>query len=128
MLIKNALIMALIATLPSIAQDAPQSTIPARQPHHWGVRGEMPRRGERPDMHARMLEKFDADKDGQLSEQEKAAMKAELEQRRAAFRKNLEQKFDTDGDGKLSEEEQATMRKEMKKRRDMRRPHHRQPR
>ena len=44
-----------------------------------------------------MLEKFDADGDGKLSETEKATAKA--------HRAEMAAKFDIDGDGKLSESE-----------------------
>lgn len=50
----------------------------------------------------KLLERFDADKDGKLSDAEKAAAKAEHQKRVA--------KFDTDGDGKLSEAERTAAR------------------
>ncbi len=83
-MLKNTLLVALIATLPALAQDAaPLSpSTPARQAQHWGARGQMPNRPTG-DMHKRMLDKFDADKDGQLNETERDAMKAEMEKRRA---------------------------------------------
>ena len=56
-----------------------------------------------------MLEKFDADKDGKLNDDEKAAMREEV-------KKKMLEKFDKDGDGKLNEEELAELRKTM--------PHH----
>lgn len=82
----------------------------------------------KPDAAARkaaMLKKFDKDGDGKLSEEEKAAMKAEMQKRRgeggkgpdAARRAEMMKKFDKDGDGKLSEEERAAMRAEMQKKR-----------
>ena len=72
-MLKNiTIIMALAAALPSLAQEAAP---------HWGAAGQMPSREGRPDMHQRMLEKFDADKDGKLSDVEKEAMKAEFGKR-----------------------------------------------
>ena len=82
----------------------------------------------KPDAAARkaaMLKKFDKDGDGKLSDEEKAAMKAEMQKRRgeggkgpdAARRAEMMKKFDKDGDGKLSEEERAAMRAEMQKKR-----------
>ena len=42
------------------------------KPAHWGAAGKMP---ERKDAHQRMLEKYDANKDGKLDEAERKAMK-----------------------------------------------------
>jgi hypothetical protein len=53
----------------------------------------------------RILEKFDADKDGQLSESERAAAKAEMEARKAADLKA----YDKDGDGELSKAERQAL-------------------
>ena len=72
-MLKNiTMIMALAAALPTLAQE------PAP---HWGAAGQMPSREGRSDMHQRMLEKFDADKDGKMSEAEQEAMKAEFRKR-----------------------------------------------
>ncbi len=82
----------------------------------------------KPDAAARkeaMLKKFDKDGDGKLSDDEKAAMKAEMQKRRgeggkgpdAARQAEMLKKFDKDGDGKLSDEEKAAMRAEMQKKR-----------
>jgi len=49
----------------------------------------------------RILEKYDANKNGQLDPEEKAALERDREARRAEFVKQ----FDTDGDGKLSDAE-----------------------
>lgn len=89
--------------------------------------GERPKRGEgdRP-IPPEILEKFDADKDGKLNEDErKAAREAHLkefdkdgdgklseEERKAAHdarEAKMLEKFDKDGDGKLSEEEKKDM-------------------
>ncbi|MFC5050196.1 EF-hand domain-containing protein [Rubritalea spongiae] len=48
-----------------------------------------------------ILEKFDADGDGELSEEEREAAKAAMKERKEAFIA----KYDTDGDGELSEDE-----------------------
>ena len=78
-----------------------------------------PERPERPQRRipAEMLEKFDANKDGELSEDERKAMReanrAEMEKRRAEMLK----KYDKDGNGELSEEERKTMREEMEAKR-----------
>ena len=83
MLKKNTLIVALIAALPALAQEAAPQQPGPRAPH-WGAAGEMPapQKG-RADMHKRMLEKFDANKDGQISDEEKAAMKEQFGKRGA---------------------------------------------
>lgn len=129
MLKKNTLIVALIAALPALAQEDVQSQPnPAQPPHHWGARGQMPDRKGSPDMHQRMLEKFDANKDGKLDEQERNEMKDSVKkyreerhekrhERREEFRKNFMEKFDTDKDGKLSDEEKEAAKKQRHERR-----------
>jgi Ca2+-binding EF-hand superfamily protein len=52
---------------------------------------------------ARLLEKFDANHDSKLDEQERAAAKAWVQEHRG----ELIQKFDTNGDGKLDDQERA---------------------
>lgn len=129
MLMKNTLIAALIVALPTLAQEQPAP------PSHWGAAGAMPTPGKRADMHARMLQKFDADKDGKLNENEKATMREEMAKhpRRKKnahhpeggdFRSNQHQhrarilkKFDLDHDGELNESEQAAMKAEHKRHR-----------
>lgn len=67
-----------------------------------------PERGE--GMRERMLRQFDKDGDGRLSESEKTAMKAAMEERKALA--------DTDGDGKVSDAEREAVREKMMKRLD----------
>lgn len=81
-----------------------------------GDRDERPSRGQ-------ILEHFDQDGDGQLSEEERAAMREEMEKRRGGpnggpdgerpSREEMMKRFDADGDGQLSEEERATLRETM---------------
>ncbi len=52
-----------------------------------------------------MLEKFDTDKDGKLSEDERKAMQAARTAKMEERRKEMIAKFDKDGDGKLNDEE-----------------------
>jgi len=52
---------------------------------------------------AAALEKFDADGNGELSEEEKNAAKAAMAKRKAAFIA----KYDTNGDGKLDQKERV---------------------
>jgi Ca2+-binding EF-hand superfamily protein len=65
------------------------------------------------EMHQRMLEKYDANKNGQLDPEEREVARRDREARRAEIMK----RFDTDGDGKLSESEREAMREEMRKER-----------
>ncbi len=67
-----------------------------------GRRKGPPQEGPRRD---RIIEMFDADGDGKLSEEERATAKAAGEARRAEALKN----YDKDGDGKLSKEERQVM-------------------
>ena len=60
-----------------------------------------------PDKHAKMLEKFDADGDGVLSEDERAAAKAAHKARKEQKKADRLKKCDTDGDGVISDEEKA---------------------
>ena len=55
-----------------------------------------------------VLEKYDANKNGQLDPDEKAAFERDREARREEFVK----RFDTDGDGKLSEAEKEAAREQ----------------
>lgn len=96
-------------------------------------KGKKGTRGERP-VPQEILEKYDTDKDGKLSPEERkaagAARKAEMlakfdkdgdgkldkEERKAAGearKAEMMAKFDTDGNGELSDEEKAEMRKAM---------------
>ena len=141
MLKKNTLIVALIAALPVLAQEEvqPQQN-PAPQTPHWGARGQMPNRKGRPDMHQRMLEKFDANKDGKLDETEMAARKAELGKHRAergnrparpegavhpgnrrrphSERPEMLERFDDNKDGQLNEQEHKNLKDAGKKHRE----------
>ncbi len=77
---KKTIILALVAALPTFAQQDTTPALPTppapgvEQPRHWGAAGEMPARPSREDFHKKMLEKFDTNKDGQLNDEEKAAM------------------------------------------------------
>ena len=73
-------------------------------------------------MRARMLERFDTDKDGTLSDAEKAAARAAHEERMKEHRAKFLERFDTDKDGKLSEAEKAAARAEMEKHRKAGKP------
>jgi len=132
----KTLLLAVVAALPVLAQgEAPEPRDFAEQPRHWGAAGEMPNRPNRADFHKKMLEKYDADKDGQLSDAEKEAMKTDMEKRRAEgkncpgvrddrnpkaphgerpnreeMREKMLEKYDADKDGQLSDAEKEAMK------------------
>lgn len=58
-----------------------------------------------------MIEKFDKDGDGKLSEDERAAAKEAMRERHEKW---MIERFDKDGDGKLSQEEREAMEAERK--------------
>ncbi|MFN0249528.1 MAG: EF-hand domain-containing protein [Kofleriaceae bacterium] len=58
-------------------------------------------RDHRGDRRARVLERFDANRDGQLDDQERGALMAAKQQRRA----KMKQRFDANGDGQLDRRE-----------------------
>jgi hypothetical protein len=58
----------------------------------------------------RILEKYDANKNGVLDPEEKDAIERDHEARRAEMLK----RFDTDGDGKLSDTERQAMREQLR--------------
>ncbi len=75
---------------------------------------------------AEILKKFDTNKNGTLDPEEKAKLRAEIQNRRGGKdrqewtpeqRTEMLKKFDKDGDGTLSDTEKATLRAEMQNRR-----------
>ncbi|WP_455565031.1 EF-hand domain-containing protein [Akkermansia biwaensis] len=119
---KNILLaMAFAIAAPcAFAQDeAPATPPPGDAPrHHEGRQGKRPQRpGMNPEQMGMfiigeqlVLEQYDTDKDGKLSDEEKAAVKAEIDKRMKARRDEMMKKYDKDGDGKLSREERQSMR------------------
>ena len=86
---KKSLLIALFAAMPLMAQDCPQK--PECAPQHPCCFGKMHRpHGPRP----------------QLTEEQKAEMKAKFEARKAKFM----EKFDTDKDGKISDAEKEAIK------------------
>ncbi len=68
----------------------------------------------------KVLDRFDKDGDGKLSETEAQAAREMMEKRKergGELKKKMLERFDADGDGKLSEEERQAAREAMKKRR-----------
>jgi len=79
--------------------------------------GDGPPDGKRPEMHKKMLERFDADGDGTLSEAERATAKEARKSKMEKHRKKMVLKhFDEDGDGTLSETERAAAKKAKERR------------
>jgi hypothetical protein len=62
----------------------------------------------------RILEKFDADGDGQLNEEERAAAKDAIKEHRGERRDKIKDRIDTDGDGEISDEERRAAWKAFK--------------
>ncbi len=156
---KTSLIIAIVSSLPLLAQEpAPQPEAPAPAPqgeqaqpqgqgmHRGHGRHMQGPRGQRhgmmnPEQQKQMLEKFDTDKDGKLSDEERKAMREEFMKNRPQRpqmpgqpgaqgpqgqhrgmmdperQKQMLEKFDTDKDGKLSDEERKAMREEFMKNR-----------
>ena len=91
---KTSLIIAIVTSLPLLAQEpAPQPEAPAPAPQGEQAQGQGMHRGHgrhmqgprgqhrgmmNPEQQKQMLEKFDADKDGKLSEEEHKAMREEF--------------------------------------------------
>lgn len=131
---KKAIFMALFAALPLMAQEpAPASCCkpgadcckpgaeccaPAK-PEGKPCCGKMhhgPRHHQMSEeQKAQFMEKFDANKDGQIDEQEKEAIKAEFakhaEERKAKFM----EKFDVNKDGQIDEQEKEAVKAEFGK-------------
>jgi Ca2+-binding EF-hand superfamily protein len=88
-------------SLSEAEKDAAREKFPHQGRGHRGGR----------EMRGRMLEKYDANKNGQLDPEEREAAKRDHEARRAEMLK----RFDADGDGKLSDSERDAMREEFRK-------------
>lgn len=65
-------------------------------------------RTERPARRARLLEQYDTDKDGHLSESERQAAGNHLKAKGQVLRDRVREQFDADKDGKLSDTERQT--------------------
>ncbi|KAA5514479.1 hypothetical protein F2Y49_24440, partial [Bacteroides caccae] len=62
-----------------------------------------------------VMARYDTDKDGKLSDEEVAVLKADVQKDQEAKKAAILKKFDKDGDGKLSAEERKAMREEWAK-------------
>ena len=79
---------------------------PAEKPKMAENKTNFPSRGE-------IMKKFDTNKDGKLSEEERKNLRNEMSGARTGIPPLLAKKFDKDGDGKLSDEERAEFRKDL---------------
>jgi hypothetical protein len=71
----------------------------------------------KPEVTERVLRKFDANKDGQLDETERAAWEADKKAHQEKQRAAMLEKYDLDKDGKINETEQAAMKADREKER-----------
>ena len=85
---KKALFIALFAAMPIMAQECPKMPCFAG-PKPCCKKMQRPQLSEekKAEMKAKFMEKFDADKDGQLSDAEKEAAKAEFKKNAPKFQK-----------------------------------------
>jgi Ca2+-binding EF-hand superfamily protein len=69
------------------------------------------------DLPPALLEKFDTDKHGKLSDDERKAMREEMKAQQEKRQAAMLEKYDADKDGKLSDAEKATMKADMEAKR-----------
>ncbi|MBK1830602.1 hypothetical protein JIN77_07680 [Verrucomicrobiaceae bacterium R5-34] len=79
-----------------------------------GREGKGPSPEQREAMKKKMLERFDADKDGTLSDAEKKTARETISKERKEIKAATLAKFDADKDGKLSKEEREGVREWVK--------------
>lgn len=63
---------------------------------------------------AEFMKRYDKDGDGEINEEERAAMREEFEKRREEARAEMLKQYDKDGDGEMSEEERTAAREDMR--------------
>ncbi len=97
---KTSLILATLLFVPvlSHAEDAPDAAVPGAK------------------LRKHLMEKFDADKDGKLSDTEREAAKAAFKEKGGEMHAKILEKFDADKDGKLSDTEREAAKAAMKAR------------
>ena len=66
------------------------------------------------DFRKKMMEKYDTDGDGKLSDDEKDAMKKAYKASHEAFKAEMIKEYDNDGDGELSDDERKEARESEK--------------
>ena len=114
---KKSLLIALFAAMPLVAQECPQKPCCAPQkPCCMKMQRPQLTEEQKAEMKAKFMEKFDADKDGQLSDAEKEAAKAEFQKRGPKFGKRGHRRPGCCGKGpkgqrpQLTEEQKAEMK------------------
>ena len=126
---KKALLIALFAAMPIMAQECPKKPCCAPKKPCCMKMMQRPQLTEeqKAEMKAKFearkaqfMEKFDTDKDGKISDAEKEAVKAEMkakfEARKAERKAKFMEKFDTDKDGQISDAEKEAIKAEFAKR------------
>jgi hypothetical protein len=73
------------------------------------------RRGQRGAPSPEMIKEFDKDGDGQLSDEERTAMREAMRTRMEQARKAALEKYDANKDGQLDQDERAKMREDLTK-------------
>ncbi len=71
--------------------------------------------GKNPGPPPAFMERFDTNKDGQIDEQEKQAIREAREARKAEFQKKLLEKYDANKDGQLDDQEKAAIKADFEK-------------
>lgn len=133
----KSLIIAIAAAMPLYAQDAPAPAADAPNPAPQGCAcsckcsgSQQAQRGHHRHHHispfaaeARKLviAKYDKDGDGQLNDEEKAALQADAKAMMDKKKAEFIAKYDKDGDGKLNDEEKAAVKADFQAKRDQRR-------
>lgn len=69
-------------------------------------------------MGRRLMDRFDADGDGILSDEERQALQDEIQRRRDQWEARMIDRYDRDGDGVLSERERRAMMRDMERQRE----------
>ena len=107
---KSTIILSLVAALPMLAQCPCAKQAPQQCPAMH-----RPCAQQRPNveaMKARIMEKFDVNKDGQLDDSEKEAIKKDFEAKAAEAKAKFMEKFDTNKDGQIDDAEKEAIKKE----------------
>lgn len=123
---KKTFLLALCAALPLMAQEAPQQPQDQHAPGNAKQQGPKGHRGHRAPKgnlppgamligHRLLLEKYDTDGDGKLSDDERKAVQEDAKKLHDAKKAEILAKFDKDGDGKLSDDERKAMREDWSK-------------
>jgi Ca2+-binding EF-hand superfamily protein len=102
-------VMMALAASPSLAEDV-KAKVPGKRGAADGQRGPLT-----PEMMKQLLEKFDTNKDGRLSAEEKANAQAEMMKKAGPGLEEFLKRFDRDGNGRLDEREQAAARQAAQK-------------